>query len=177
MARPKKTTNTSQAGAPSANKAPIKKPKAPPQTPRKLTDAEREQYRKVPGRNGGTLIPFRKKDAEGKPDPRLNMTGTATSIESLRDIIQSFLSQQHGKRKKTELLAMLERMVISKMALDRKTLLEYGFGKVPDKLEEEVNLNVKGYVVISPDDWDIDPQTRSATRKKKQEEDDGEDQE
>lgn len=67
--------------------------------------------------------------ATGAKDPRINRTGIRHR-DTLADVIQRFLGDPNAQTR-TALLDMIELMARSRHPADHRTLLEYGYGKVP----------------------------------------------
>lgn len=91
-----------------------------------------------------------------KGDPRINRKGRPKSFDQLRALAQKI---SHEPIKEGATMTAAE-AILRKLALENPTrFLEIAYGKVPDevKLSGEVATTVKGYVSISPDDWDVQP--------------------
>jgi len=94
-------------------------------------------------RKPGTFLPG---------DKRINRRGRPKSFPQLRERVLAFLSEQDDEASNTRLETILRQLAIN----DPKTLLEYGFGKVPAALDlraHVTNEQVKLYAIVSPDDW------------------------
>jgi hypothetical protein len=78
-------------------------------------------------------------------DARRNLSGRPRGIEGLRAIVLTFLNEPTG-RNKTRLWRQMERM--EKTDSGRRTLWEYGYGKVPDKLESAHELPIENLVAV-----------------------------
>jgi hypothetical protein len=74
------------------------------------------------GRKPGTFLPG---------DRRINRRGRPKSFAQLRERVLAFLAEQDDEASVTRLEAILRQLA----ADDPKTLLEYGFGKVPTRIE------------------------------------------
>jgi hypothetical protein len=74
------------------------------------------------GRKPGTFLPG---------DRRINRKGRPKSFAQLRETVLRFLAEQDDDASGTRLDTILRELA----ANDPKTLLEYGFGKVPTRLE------------------------------------------
>lgn len=92
---------------------------------------------KKPNPGVKNLIPFKKTSANGGVrDPRINVTGAqAKSQRDLKNAIQAYLNEPEPGAKETRLQELLSLLMYSKSALDRKTLMEYGFGKLPQPIQ------------------------------------------
>jgi hypothetical protein len=83
-----------------------------------------------------------KKRVIGRPfvknDPRINRRGTPRSFDQLRKLAQSIgaeLVVDSEGRKLTVAEAVLRKLASSGDAQANRIFLEYGFGRVPDKIE------------------------------------------
>ncbi len=92
--------------------------------------AMKKQRKKKRG-NVANLHPF--KAGKGKErDPRIWMGGRPNSFEKFRTTLKLYLNEP-TKANRTRLEDMINRMTRTKG--ERKTVLEYAFGKVPDSLD------------------------------------------
>jgi hypothetical protein len=78
------------------------------------------------------LRPFKKGH-----DPRRNLTGRPKSFEEFRKLVQSIMSETVDTKlgRMTAAEAMVRYAVRSKDPALHRLLIEYAFGKVPDKIE------------------------------------------
>ena len=87
-------------------------------------------------------------------DKRINRKGRPKSFQQLRERVLLFLAEQGDDASGTRLEAILRQLAVD----DPKTLLEYGFGKVPSAVALSATIEekpLKMYAVgFSPDDWD-----------------------
>jgi len=74
------------------------------------------------GRKPGTFLPG---------DRRINRKGRPKSFAQLRERVLTFLSEKDDDASNTRLETILRQLAVD----DPKTLLEYGFGRVPQKVE------------------------------------------
>jgi len=85
-------------------------------------------------------------------DRRINRKGRPKSFQQLREHVLLFLSEKDDDASITRLETILRQLAVD----DPKTLLEFGFGKVPSALQVDANITsaqLKMYVVgCSPDD-------------------------
>lgn len=87
-----------------------------------------ENQRKNREKQDANLIPF------VKGDKRINRKGRPKTIKELRSLIQTLLNEgMRDDPSVTRLETMLRQMMISKSPANNKTVLEYGYGKVPDE--------------------------------------------
>lgn len=87
-----------------------------------------------------------------KGDPRINRYGRPKSFDVLRKLAQRIANEPAAVKDGytvTKIEVMLLNMMASKNSTDKKTFLEYAFGKVPD----ELNLNGELKTIIQVD-WD-----------------------
>lgn len=82
------------------------------------------------GRKPGTFVPG---------DKRINRRGRPKSFAQLRETVLRFLAEQDDAASCTRLETILRQLA----ADDPKTLLEYGFGRVPQKVEGEITGETK----------------------------------
>ena len=97
-------------------------------------------------RKPGTFLPG---------DKRINRKGRPKSFAQLRQRVLTFLSEQDDAGSQTRLETILRQLAVD----DPKTLLEYGFGKVPSAVSVNANIEskpLKMYAVVSPDEF-FDP--------------------
>ena len=87
-------------------------------------------------------------------DKRINRKGRPKSFQQLRERVLLFLAEQGDDASGTRLETILRQLAVD----DPKTLLEYGFGKVPSAVDLTASIEekpLKMYTVgFSPDDWD-----------------------
>ena len=91
------------------------------------------------------LKPFKKKD------PRINRYGRPKSFDVLRKLAQRIAAEPVAEKNGytvTRIEAMLLGMSSSKNPTDRKTFLEYAYGKVKDEIDNSgtvtIEVNLKG---------------------------------
>lgn len=99
-----------------------------------------------------------------KNDPRINRKGRPRSFDALRELAQEIAhetAQAGGQdvvvngHKVTVAEAILRQWAMSKNPMLQKAFIEITFGKVPDKLDVTSDGKpLKGYISISPEDWD-----------------------
>ena len=103
--------------------------------------------------NEQNLIPFKK----GK-DSRRNTKGRPKSFDALRKLAQQ-IAHEEVTDKKGETLTVIE-VIMRQWAKDPKLqakFIEYAFGKVPDAVDvTSGGEKIKGYAIVSPEDWDND---------------------
>ena len=95
-----------------------------------------------------------------KGDPRINRKGRPKSFDKLRELAQQVAGEPAAFDPETEktltrIELMLRAMATSKAPADRKTFLEYCYGKVKDEIE----LDTKGEIIIRYADSDNAPDT------------------
>ena len=102
-----------------------------------------------------------------KGDPRINRKGRPRSFDALRELAQE-IAHETAKSGGAEVVieghkvtvseAILRGWAMSKNPQLQRAFIEVAFGKVPDKLDiTSDGKALKGYVGISPDEWDITP--------------------
>jgi hypothetical protein len=91
--------------------------------------------------NGGVVPPVEHRFQKG--DKRINRRGRPKDFDALRALVRDFLAEPTTKNK-SRLWKLLEDMARTKG--ERVKMLEYGYGKVPDKVETvgSMNLQVEG---------------------------------
>lgn len=116
--------------------------------------APRKGY-KHPG-NKKNLVPFKPGKGADR-DPRIYMGGSrAKGQKELKAAIEAFLNEADKKTKQTRLDELLDLMLRSSSALDRKTLLEYGFGKLPQPVQAKFEGDVTIHFIDETEDDDSD---------------------
>ena len=93
-----------------------------------------------------------------KGDPRINRKGRPKSFDTLRKLAQQIAGEAAAfdpetNKTLTRIELMLRAMSTSRNPSDRKTFLEYSYGKV----KEEIELETKGDIVIRYADSDNTP--------------------
>lgn len=87
---------------------------------------------------------------QGKGKPK-----TFTALRKLAQQIAAEELQSTDGDTITRIEALLRVMSTSRNPADRKTFLEYAFGKPKDEVDITTGgEKIKGYAIISPDDWD-----------------------
>lgn len=123
--------------------------------------------------------PIRNSKPFTKGDPRINRKGRPKSFDKLRELAVSLANEtaKDGSGKPVEFeghtATQIEMLLRVMMRENPARFVEIAFGKVPDevKLSGEVTTNVKGYVSISPDDWDVQSATVASDSVARQERD------
>lgn len=108
----------------------------------------------------GKSTRFKSNDPEtGEKDPRINRNGRPKSFDQLRSLFQDIASQEiviQGKK-----YTRAQAIGIA-MSMDKKLMrefLEFAYGKVPQAVDvTSKGEQIKGYTVISPDDWGKKPE-------------------
>ena len=116
-----------------------------------------------------TATKQRKPRGKGKPfvagDARINRKGRPHVPQSeieLRALISELLDEagtvrengQDVRMKKINIL--LNKLILSKSPVGQIHILDRLFGKVTEKVEHSGEVNIKGYGVWNPDEWDKD---------------------
>jgi len=99
-------------------------------------------------------------------DPRINRKGRPKSFDALRSLAQEIAHEAAisggqpviiNGHKCTAAEIILRQWAMSKNPILQRAFIEIAFGKVPDKLDvTSAGEKIKGYAVISPDDWTKD---------------------
>ena len=109
--------------------------------------------------NEQNLKPFKKGKGKDR-DPRINRYGRPKSFDILRKLAQRIAAEPVAVKNGytvTRIEAMLLSMSSSKNPSDRKTFLEYAYGKVKDEIE--LGGETKQEVIIRYADSDNTPDT------------------
>lgn len=110
-----------------------------------------------------------------KNDVRINRKGRPKSFDKARELAQQIAHEvaKTGDDKPLVLeghLVTIAEYVLRSWALSKNPTLqiaffEYAFGKVPTKTEIDMGAQVvKGYAIVSPDDWDEIPEPNILTQ-------------
>src|SRR5574340_139361 len=95
-----------------------------------------------------------------KGDKRINRKGRPRSFDALRKLAQAVLAEaiETGDGEAvTRIEAMLKLMSSSRNPADRKTLLEYAYGKPKEEIDvTSGGEKIKGYVTFDPAQWDAE---------------------
>lgn len=114
-----------------------------------------KKQRKNRDKQNANLIPFK------KDDPRINRLGRPKTLKELRELVQHIAHGQVSvKSSKTQLEQMLTKMLKGKSAADRKEILRYGWGEVPQEVEHGGKLLIEVEYVH---DWRDEADSIAAT--------------
>jgi len=101
-----------------------------------------------------------------KGDPRINRKGRPSDFDGLRVLAKEIAHEAAisggqpviiNGHKCTAAEIILRQWAMSKNPILQRAFIEIAFGKVPDKLDvTSAGEKIKGYAVISPDDWTKD---------------------
>lgn len=113
--------------------------------------------------------PFEK--GAGK-DPRINRKGRPKSFDALRTLAQQIAHEEAKGKDGIPLVidghvvtvteAIMRQWAQSKDVRLVQAFIQYAYGKVPDVVKLETD-HVKGYLNISPDDWDESKDSTTST--------------
>lgn len=99
--------------------------------------------------NIGNLKPF------VKGDKRINRRGRIDNFAKFRKLAQKIGNEQMSDEEETIFSDLLRKLARSKAPADKALYLAYAIGKPKDEVDiTSDNKALKGYVIISPDDWD-----------------------
>jgi hypothetical protein len=112
--------------------------------------------------------PFEK--GAGK-DPRINRKGRPKSFDALRALTQQIAHEEAKANGQPIVIdghtvtvteAIMRQWAQSKDVRLVQAFIQYAYGKVPDVVKLETD-HVKGYLNISPDDWDESKNSTNST--------------
>jgi hypothetical protein len=120
-----------------------------------MTDETQDTGEKQP--NGRLMPPKASRFTKG--DKRINRNGRPKSFDQLRKLAQRIAAEDISPAEAAEAItrveAMLRVMSSSRNPADRALFLAYSYGKPKDEVDiTSGNEKIKGYVIVSPDDWD-----------------------